>query len=64
MKILRSHYVQKKGAPGEIIHKDEKSCIVGCKTDAISLVEVQLEGKRRMSGKDFMNGYNGRGMLQ
>lgn len=53
---------QQKLAPGRLqMHGDD--LVVGCNTGTVILEEVQLEGKRRMSGKDFMNGYNGRGML-
>ncbi|WP_445665644.1 methionyl-tRNA formyltransferase [Fodinibius sp. AD559] len=49
-------------APGRLqMHNDE--LIAGCKDGSVALKKVQLEGKKRMSGKDFMNGYNGRGML-
>lgn len=37
--------------------------LVGCKSGTLRLKEVQLQGKRRMSGKDFMNGYSGTGLL-
>lgn len=37
--------------------------LVGCKDGSVVLKEVQLEGKKRMSGKDFMNGFSGHGML-
>lgn len=37
--------------------------LVGCKSGTLILKEVQLQGKRRMSGKDFMNGYSGTGIL-
>jgi methionyl-tRNA formyltransferase len=37
--------------------------LVGCRSGTLLLEEVQLEGKRRMSGEDFMNGYHGPGML-
>jgi methionyl-tRNA formyltransferase len=49
-------------APGRLqMHDDE--LVVGCKEGSVVLKEVQLEGKNRMSGKDFMNGYSGHGML-
>lgn len=60
IKILRSHYVKKQGAPGEIIHKDEKSCIVGCKKDAIFLEEMQLEGKKILDVETFFRGISGK----
>src|ERR1700758_2382614 len=30
---------------------------VGCKDSSLELFEVQIEGKKRMSAKDFINGY-------
>ncbi|MDZ7681889.1 MAG: methionyl-tRNA formyltransferase [Fodinibius sp.] len=49
-------------APGRLQMQGNK-LLVGCKSGTVVLDKVQLEGKRRMSGKDFMNGYSGRGML-
>jgi methionyl-tRNA formyltransferase len=49
-------------APGRLqMHNDD--LIAGCNDGSVVLKKVQLEGKKRMSGKDFMNGYNGQGML-
>jgi methionyl-tRNA formyltransferase len=42
---------------------NDDELLVGCKTGTLVLKEVQVEGKRRMSGKDFMNGYHGIGIL-
>lgn len=42
-------------SPGTIINI-KKSLIVKCKTDAISILEVQIPGKKRMNVKDFLNG--------
>ncbi len=41
--------------PGCVI--DSESLIVRCGEDALELLEVQPAGKRRMSGRDFINGY-------
>lgn len=49
-------------APGQMQMQGD-DLIVGCKTGTLILKEVQLQGKRRMTGKDFMNGYSGIGML-
>jgi methionyl-tRNA formyltransferase len=49
-------------APGRLqMHNDD--LIAGCNDGSVVLKKVQLEGKKRMCGKDFMNGYNGQGML-
>lgn len=41
--------------PGCVI--DSERLIVRCGEDALELTEVQPAGKRRMSGRDFVNGY-------
>jgi methionyl-tRNA formyltransferase len=48
--------------PGELQIEDEE-LLVGCRDGAVVLKEVQIAGKRRMSGKDFMNGYSGIGVI-
>jgi len=48
--------------PGELF-LDGKELLVGCEDGTVILEEVQLEGKRRMSGFDFMNGYSGIGVV-
>lgn len=48
--------------PGQLeMNGDE--LVAGCKNGTVLLKEVQLQGKRRMSGKAFMNGYSGIGLL-
>lgn len=42
------------GRPGEIL--DNKRLIVGCESGSVEFVEVQLEGKKKMLSKDFLNG--------
>lgn len=42
------------GAAGELL--DEKRLIVGCGDGAVELVTVQPEGKKQMSGSDFIRG--------
>lgn len=37
--------------------------LVGCSDGTVRLNEVQLEGKKRMSGQDFMNGYQQESVL-
>lgn len=49
-------------APGRLELYNE-DLLVGCRSGTLLLDEVQLEGKRRMGGRDFMNGYSGQGML-
>jgi methionyl-tRNA formyltransferase len=49
-------------APGRL-QMQGNDLLVGCKSGTVVLEKVQLEGKQRMSGQDFMNGYHGQGML-
>ena len=41
---------------GTIVGKDKESFTILCGKDALQITEIQLEGKRRMSVKDFMLG--------
>lgn len=43
--------------PGEILTAEDENLLVACGGDTVlELEEVQLEGKRRMSARDFLNG--------
>ncbi len=50
--VLREEYTSK---PGEIL--DEKNFIVGCSKGAVEFLTVQMQGRKKMSCKDFLNGY-------
>jgi len=60
-KILRLHIA----AVDETAHKEKPGTILECSNDLciacgegkLYLIEVQVEGKRRMSAKDFLNGH-------
>ena len=56
LKIFSASVVDLNGQPGEILPSD-KDLIVAAGKDALSLAEVQLEGKRRMSGGEFFRGH-------
>ncbi|MCL6641826.1 MAG: methionyl-tRNA formyltransferase [Candidatus Bipolaricaulota bacterium] len=43
--------------PGQILSISAAGPIIQCGQDALELTEVQPAGKRRMSGRDFVNGY-------
>ena len=49
----------KKASPGEILGTDRSRLLIATKDRALSLGEVQLEGKRRMSAVEFLRGYPG-----
>jgi methionyl-tRNA formyltransferase len=56
LKIFSASFVDLNGQPGEILRSD-KDLIVATGKGALSLAEVQLEGKRRMSAGEFLRGH-------
>src|SRR6266513_1118800 len=56
LKIFSATAVGLRGAPGEIL-KRENELVVAAGQGALSLREVQLEGKRRMSAGEFLRGH-------
>jgi methionyl-tRNA formyltransferase len=56
LKIFSASVVDLNGQPGEVLRSDE-DLIVASGKDALSLAEVQLEGKRRMSAAEFLRGH-------
>lgn len=46
-----------KGTAGEIVELDDLGPVVGTGAGQLILTEVQLEGKKSMSGSDFVRGY-------
>jgi methionyl-tRNA formyltransferase len=56
LKIFSASVIGLEGEPGEILRNDNDFVIAAGK-DAISLGEVQLEGKRRMSAAEFLRGH-------
>src|SRR6266446_1568072 len=55
LKIFSASVVDLSGQPGEIL-RSEKELIVAAGKGALSLSDVQLEGKRRMSAGEFLRG--------
>jgi methionyl-tRNA formyltransferase len=57
LKVLRSELVaDRSGQPGEILEYGQKRFVVACGSQAISLLELQLEGKQAMPVHVFMHG--------
>jgi methionyl-tRNA formyltransferase len=48
---------QPQRAPGEIFGADDQAVVIAAKDGALSLGEVQLEGKRRMKSSEFGRGF-------
>jgi len=56
LKVFSALVVDLAGQPGEVLRSDNE-LIVATGKGALSLAEVQLEGKRRMSGAEFLRGH-------
>ena len=57
LKVLKAQSVDFQGEAGEILFFDKThGCVIGCSQGAVSLLDVQMEGKKPMTIKDFMNG--------
>jgi methionyl-tRNA formyltransferase len=56
LKIFSADAVNLRGKPGEIL-RCENELVVAAGEGALSLGEVQLEGKRRMSAAEFLRGH-------
>jgi methionyl-tRNA formyltransferase len=57
LKIFSASVVELNGKPGEILLSD-KELVVATGKGALSLAEVQLEGKRQMSAAEFLRGHS------
>lgn len=54
LKIHKARLSSQSGEAGELL--SEKSFVIGCKSGSIELLEVQLEGAKRISADAFMRG--------
>ena len=52
-KIWKAKIINLQGNPGELINKNMTIC---CKDKAIQILEIQKEGKKKLSIKDFLKG--------
>lgn len=60
LKILKAGISREEiteGNPGQIVRREKDRLVVACNPGAVSLERLQLQGKRQMSVRDFLNGY-------
>lgn len=55
LRISRARFREATGEPGTILDRGE-GCLLAFEGGSLDLLELQPEGKKRMSGKDFLNG--------
>jgi methionyl-tRNA formyltransferase len=58
LKIFSASIVDLAGEPGEILPTEERSLVIAASDRALSLEEVQPEGKRRMTSAEFLRGFD------
>lgn len=56
LKLWKVRAVEKSGKAGSVIEIGKESFTIACGEGAIEVLEVQLEGKKRMSAGDFLKG--------
>ena len=57
LKIWKAEVVENAGSPGEILSVDKNGIVVGCGKDALRILELQREGGRRLTVREFLAGY-------
>lgn len=57
LKLWKAIVTDESGEAGTIISVDKNSFTVACGQGALQILELQLEGKKRMSTGDFLRGY-------
>ena len=56
LKIWKAEVIEKSGGAGEILFADENGIIVACGKNALRILELQREGGRRITARDFLGG--------
>lgn len=56
VKIYQANVVEKSGAAGTVLASDKNGIIVACGKHALSISELQPQGKKPMAINDFLNG--------
>ncbi len=56
LKMLRSVVAAGRGRPGEVLEAASR-IVIACGDGAVEVVELQLEGRPRMGGADFLRGH-------
>jgi methionyl-tRNA formyltransferase len=60
VKFHRAHPVDADGEPGEVLEADASAgrLVIACGEGAIEVDEIQAPGRKAMSARDFLNGYD------
>lgn len=56
LKILKTELLDSSREPGQLVSFNADACVVSAQNGSLALLEVQLEGKKRMSIKEWIRG--------
>jgi methionyl-tRNA formyltransferase len=59
LKVFSAMIVDHNGSPGDVIYAERRGLVIAAGKHALSLQEVQLEGKERISAAELVRGYPG-----
>jgi len=57
VRIWQAEVSDRAGPPGEILEASKGELVVGCGADSLRILQLQLEGGRRMSAEQFLAGH-------
>jgi methionyl-tRNA formyltransferase len=58
LKIYLCRVAGGSGVPGSVLQADRSGLVIACGEGGLLVEELQLEGKKRLSARDFLAGYN------
>jgi methionyl-tRNA formyltransferase len=58
LKVYRCRGAGGSGVPGSVLQADRSGLVIACGEGGLLVEELQLEGKKRLSARDFLAGYN------
>ncbi|MCA2004986.1 MAG: hypothetical protein LDL01_04230 [Ignavibacterium sp.] len=58
IKVYRTEIVRTRNLKPFEIYQTKKELIIGCGKDAIRILEIQQEGKKRMGIEEFLRGFS------
>jgi methionyl-tRNA formyltransferase len=58
LKVYRCRVAGGSGVPGSVLQADRSGLVIACGEGGLLVEELQLEGKKRLSARDFLAGYN------
>ncbi len=58
MKIWKAEVVYQSGEPGSLLQADRSALIIACGAGALRVLELQMEGRKRLSIQEFLAGHS------